>query len=84
MRPPFTLTLAWSRPRSVIAAIVTHANASLISYRSTSPGDQPIFLLQFFDGRHRRCREPLRFMRVPGVTDEARQRLQAALFGFTL
>src|SRR5690606_5486706 len=40
--PPLTFTFACSRPRSCIAAMVTQANASLISYRSTSLALHPV------------------------------------------
>src|SRR6516225_7179111 len=39
--PPCTLTLSWGKPRSRMAHSATTANASLISYRPTSPGCQP-------------------------------------------
>ena len=45
--PPFTLTLSCGRSCSRIAAIVTTANASLISYRSTSLARQPFFSKSF-------------------------------------
>src|ERR1700683_4115003 len=41
--PPCTLTCACSSPTSRIAAIVTTAKASLISYRSTALAFQPAF-----------------------------------------
>src|SRR6266852_6618205 len=39
--PPWMLTLSCGRPCSFIAAMVTTAKASLISYRSTLPALQP-------------------------------------------
>ncbi len=63
----------------MIAAIVTTANASLISYKSTSPADQPVFVEQGLNRADRRGREPLRRLRVAGVTDDAGQRLQVVL-----
>ncbi|MNC46154.1 hypothetical protein D3C75_951600 [compost metagenome] len=40
--PPWTLTLAWSRPSSRMATMLTTAKASLISNRSTWSRLQPV------------------------------------------
>ena len=45
--PPCTFTLSWLNSRSRIANMVTMAKASLISHRSTSSFDQPIFFSNF-------------------------------------
>src|SRR5262245_24386563 len=45
--PPCTFTLSCGRPCSFIAAMVTTANASLISYRSTCLAFQPVFSNSF-------------------------------------
>ena len=45
--PPWTLTISCGSLNSAIAAIVTAANASLTSHRSTSPACQPAFFSAF-------------------------------------
>src|SRR5580765_301027 len=45
--PPWMLTLSCGRPCSFIAAMVTTANASLISYRSTFDALQPVAAYSF-------------------------------------
>ena len=80
--PPLTLIFSCGMPSSRIGAMATTANASLISNRSTSSTFQPTLLEQLLDGPDRRRREPFRFLRVGGMADDARQRLEAALAGF--
>ncbi len=56
--PPCTLTFSCGSLNSFIAAIVTAANASLISHRSTSLGLPADFFQQLVDRADRRGREP--------------------------
>ncbi|CUJ15414.1 Uncharacterised protein [Achromobacter ruhlandii] len=46
--PPWMLTFSCGSLKSVMAAMVTTANASLISYRSTSSAFQPVLANRFF------------------------------------
>ena len=61
-----------------MAAMVTTANASLISYRSTSLRLPSELLQHLLDRADRSGGEPLGLLRVAGVGEHPRQRLQAA------
>jgi len=64
--PPLTFTRAWSMSMSRMAAMVTTAKASLISYRSHRAASSELCedLADRADGRGG---EPLRFLGVAGV-----------------
>ena len=73
--PPCTLTFSCGSRRSFIAAIVTAANASLISYRSTSFARPAGLLEQLVDRADRGGREPAP---APARASRGRRRARAA------